>query len=59
MGDTTFIIANVFLENDKEIQVLIGQEAKVKLEIRENMKEKDGLASSLTPTAPNGLDLYC
>ena len=46
-------------ENDREKQFKIGQEAKIRLEIRENKKEKDGLASSLAPTAPDRLDLYC
>ena len=46
-------------KNDREKYFEIDQEAKIRLEIRETKKEKDGLASSLAPTAPDGLDLYC
>ena len=46
-------------ENKKENQFEIGKEAKIRLEIREIKKEEDGQASSLAPTAPDRLDLYC
>ena len=46
-------------ENDIEKQFEIGKDAKIRLEIRENKKEEDGQASSLAPTAPDTLDLYC
>ena len=46
-------------ENEKEKKFENGKEAKIRLEIREIKKEEDGQASSLAPTAPDRLDLYC
>ena len=46
-------------KNKKEKQFEIGKEAKIRLEIRKNKKEEDGQTSSLAPTAPDRLELYC
>jgi hypothetical protein len=46
-------------ENVTEKQIEIGSEAKIRLTIREKRKEEDGHASSLAPTAPDRLDLFC
>ena len=46
-------------ENVTEKQYEIESEAKIRLKIREKRKEEDGQASSLAPTAPDRLDLFC
>ena len=42
-----------------EKQFEIGTEAKIRLKIRKKKKEEYGQASSLAPTAPDRLELFC
>ena len=46
-------------KNWAEKQFEINSEAKIRVKIKDKRKEEDGQASSLAPTAPDRLDLFC